>query len=230
MATKRQIIARNIADMLHDGDVVNLGVGIPSLVGNYISEGITIFLHSENGCVGMGQELETPWDFSDRDSVISWMNGHRGEAADWRTGHKDLYNASDALITLNPGACCFDTVLSFAIARGGHLDVTVLGGLQVDMDANLARQEVKWYGRCNGFSQRCEESDCSNGALLQNRGTEADEALHNASDSGQLCGHGSDGLMHDTMQWRGNDCNCFGTRDNEKRTAGQNRGRADICE
>ncbi len=142
MATKRQIIARNIADMLHDGDVVNLGVGIPSLVGNYISEGITIFLHSENGCVGMGQELETPWDFSDRDSVISWMNGHRGEAADWRTGHKDLYNASDALITLNPGACCFDTVLSFAIARGGHLDVTVLGGLQVDMDANLANWTV----------------------------------------------------------------------------------------
>lgn len=142
MATKREIIARNIADMLHDGDVVNLGVGIPSLVGNYIPEGITILLHSENGCVGMGQELKDPWDISDRNSVIGWMDEHRGEAADWRTGHKDLYNASDALITLNPGACCFDTALSFAIARGGHLDATVLGGLQVDMEANLANWTV----------------------------------------------------------------------------------------
>lgn len=142
MATKREIIARNIADLLNDGDVVNLGVGIPSLVGNYIPKDITILLHSENGCVGMGQELKTPWDFSDRDSVIGWMNEHRGEAADWRTGHKDLYNASDALITLKPGACCFDTAISFAIARGGHLDATVLGGLQVDMDANLANWTV----------------------------------------------------------------------------------------
>ena len=142
MATKREIIARNIADMLHDGDVVNLGVGIPSLVGNYIPKDIMILLHSEYGCVGMGQELKAPWDISDRNSVISWMNEHRGENADWRTGHKDLYNASDALITLNPGACCFDTALSFAIARGGHLDATVLGGLQVDMEGNLANWTV----------------------------------------------------------------------------------------
>lgn len=142
MASTREIIARNIADMLYDGDVVNLGVGIPTMVGNYIPEDITILLHSENGCIGMGKEIPDPWDYTDRDSVIRWMDEHKGEKSDWRTGHKDLNNASDVLITLNPGACCFDTALSFAIARGGHLDVTVLGGLQVDLDANLANWTV----------------------------------------------------------------------------------------
>lgn len=142
MAEKREIIARNIAEMLHDGDVVNLGVGIPSLAGNYIPGNITIHLHSENGCIGMDRDMKDPWDISDRSSVIGWMSGHRGENSDWRTGHKDLCNASDALITLKPGACCFDTAMSFAIARGGHLDATVLGGLQVDLEGNLANWTV----------------------------------------------------------------------------------------
>lgn len=142
MISKRDMIARNIADMLQDGDVVNLGVGIPTMVGNYISKDITILLHSENGCIGMGKEIPDPWDIMDRNSVIHWMDAHKGEKGDWKTGHKDLCNASDVLITLNPGACCFDTALSFAIARGGHLDVTVLGGLQVDLEGNLANWTV----------------------------------------------------------------------------------------
>lgn len=142
MANSREIIACNVAAMLHDGDVVNLGVGIPTMAGNYIPKDVTVLLHSENGCIGMGQEIPDPWDLMDRGSVIAWMDAHKGEMGDWRTGHKDLNNASDALITLNPGACCFDTVLSFAIARGGHLDATVLGGLQVDLDANLANWTV----------------------------------------------------------------------------------------
>lgn len=142
MANKREIIARNIAEMLHDGDVVNLGVGIPSLVGNYVPEDVTVLLHCENGCIGMQKELPIPWNFEKRESVIAWMNENGGENGDWKTGHKDLYNANDMLVTLLPGACCFDTVLSFGIARGGHLDATVLGGLQVDAEGNLANWTV----------------------------------------------------------------------------------------
>lgn len=142
MADNREMIARNIADMLSDGDLVNLGVGIPSLVGNYIPEDMTVLLHCENGCVGMEKALDTPWDLSDRDDVAGWMEKMGGENGNWRTGHYDLINASNMPITLIPGACCFDTAMSFSIARGGHLDATVLGGLQVDMDGNLANWSV----------------------------------------------------------------------------------------
>lgn len=142
MTQKREIIAKNIAGMLHNGDIVNLGVGIPSLVGNYIPEDVLVLLHCENGCVGMGKEIKDPWDINDRDSVIKWMSENMGEKSDWRTGHKDLCNANDVLVTLLPGACCFDSAVSFIIARGGHLDTTILGGLQVDTEANLANWTV----------------------------------------------------------------------------------------
>lgn len=77
-------------------------------------------------------------DVQSRESVIDWMRAHGDEGGNWREGHRDLCNASDTLITLVPRACCFDTVMSFSIARGGHLDATVLGGLQVDEEGNLA--------------------------------------------------------------------------------------------
>lgn len=142
MSYTRNMIAKNIAGLLHDGDLVNLGVGIPTLVGNYLPEGISILLHGENGCIGQDRELQNTWDISDRNSVIKWLQDHGDIQNGWRDGHRDLNNASSAPITLIPGACCFDSALSFVIARGGHVDVTVLGGLQVDAQGNLANWTV----------------------------------------------------------------------------------------
>lgn len=142
MANIRGMIAKNIAAMLHDGDFVNLGIGIPTMVGNYIPKGISVLLHGENGCIGQDKELNTPELFDTRESVMSWMSAHREETDTWRTGHKDLNNAGDNFITLIPGGCCFDSSISFAMARGGHLDAAVLGGLQVDMEGNLANWMV----------------------------------------------------------------------------------------
>ncbi len=142
MVQRRETIAKNIAFMLHDGDFVNLGIGIPTLVGNYIPPGITVLLHGENGCIGQDKELKLQALFDRKDSVRVWMSEHRSQEHTWRNGHKDLNNAGDAFITLIPGGCCFDSGLSFAMARGGHLDATVLGGLQVDMEGNLANWMV----------------------------------------------------------------------------------------
>ena len=142
MSYTRNMIAKNIAAQLHDGDLVNLGVGIPTLVGNYLPEGVSVLLHGENGCIGQDRELQNIWDVFDRTSVVSWLREHGDVENGWKVGHRDLNNASSAPITLIPGACCFDTVMSFAIARGGHVDVTVLGGLQVDAQGNLANWTV----------------------------------------------------------------------------------------
>ncbi len=108
------LIAKRVAQELHDGDVVNLGIGIPTMVSNYIPKGITIFFQSENGIIGMGAEA-------------SEMNKNI-----------DLTNASGKYVTALPGAACFDSSISFGLIRGGHLDVTVLGGLQVDEKGHLA--------------------------------------------------------------------------------------------
>ena len=142
MANNREIIARNIADMLHDGDVVNLGVGIPTMVSNYLPEEYTIFLHAENGALGLASAMDWPFDLNDPVAAAKWMDDHKGEKGDYRTGHTDLCNADSAYCTLMPGACCFDSAISFCIARGGHLDATVLGGLQVDQEFNLANWMV----------------------------------------------------------------------------------------
>ena len=139
---KREFIARNVAAMFHDGDVVNLGVGIPTLASTYVPEGMTVLFHAENGCVGAGEAGGFPWDFSTRESVIAWMDSCAGEKGSWKTVHKDLCNASGEGITLIPGACCFDSTMAFAIARGGHLDATVLGALQVDEACNLANWKI----------------------------------------------------------------------------------------
>jgi acetate CoA/acetoacetate CoA-transferase beta subunit len=108
------LIAKRVAKELNDGDVVNLGIGIPTLVSNYIPTGISIFFQSENGIIGMGPEA-------------SEMNKN-----------SDLTNASGKYVTALPGAACFDSSVSFGLIRGGHLDVTVLGGLQVDEKGHLA--------------------------------------------------------------------------------------------
>lgn len=114
MADIREIIAKRVAKELKDGDVVNLGIGLPTLVANYIPEGVDIILQSENGFVGMGPAPEAGKE------------------------EKDLVNAGGLNVTLMPGAAFFDSATSFAIIRGGHVAATVLGALQVDQKGNLA--------------------------------------------------------------------------------------------
>src|SRR5215469_12027080 len=108
------IIARRIAKELAPGMLVNLGIGIPTLVANYVPEGMHVFFQSENGLIGTGIPPE------------------EGMA------HPTLTDAGGRLVTALPGACTFDSAVSFGLIRGGHLDLTVLGGLQVDREGHLA--------------------------------------------------------------------------------------------
>jgi 3-oxoacid CoA-transferase B subunit len=112
MKSKKDFIATRVARFFNPGDLVNLGIGLPTLVGKYIPEGVV--LHAENGAVKYGPAPEAGKE--DRDYI----------------------NASGKFVTLLPGAACFDSALSFSIIRGGHLDATVLGILQVDEKGNLA--------------------------------------------------------------------------------------------
>ena len=104
-----------VAKELRDGMTVNLGIGLPTLVANFLPEGATIMLHAENGILGYG--------------------GINPNAGEWDT---DLINAGGQPVTLIPGATFFDSATSFAMVRGGHLDITVLGGLQVSAKGDLA--------------------------------------------------------------------------------------------
>jgi len=137
MLDKRHIIAKNIALMLNDGDFVNLGVGMPTLIGSYIPEDITVLLHGENGCIGQDAIVGHCMH-----NNLDWENQNSGDNSTWKDGHKDLGNAGGEFITLIPGGSCFDSSIAFAMARGGHLVATVLGGLQVDEEGNLANWMV----------------------------------------------------------------------------------------
>ena len=111
---KKEFIARRVAKELKDGDVVNLGIGLPTMVANHVPENMTVYFQSENGFIGLGPAPEE--------------------------GKEDPYivNAGAQCVTILPGGIFFDSATSFGIIRGGHVDMTVLGALQVDEKGNLA--------------------------------------------------------------------------------------------
>lgn len=114
MALSREQMAMRVAREMHDGYYVNLGIGIPTLVANFIPEGTRVMLQSENGLLGMGE-------FPTEDQV-----------------DPDMINAGKQTVTAVTGASIFSSAESFAMIRGGHVDLTVLGAFEVDVQGNIA--------------------------------------------------------------------------------------------
>lgn len=114
----KEIIARRIARFFHTNDVVNLGIGLPTMVANFIPPAVTVILQSENGLIGLG-----PAPAAGKED-------------------RDLTNAGAQPVTILPGGCFFDSATSFGIIRGGHVDFTVLGVLEVDQEGNLANYKI----------------------------------------------------------------------------------------
>jgi len=122
----REAIAMRVAKELFDGAVVNLGIGIPTLVSNFISERITVFFQTENGALGFGPVL--------------------GQEEFKKKADIDFINAGGQYLTPLKGMCFFDSVQSFAMIRGGHIDITVLGAIEVSKNGDLANWMIPSRG------------------------------------------------------------------------------------
>jgi 3-oxoacid CoA-transferase subunit B len=118
MGLDKNQMAKRIARELKDGYYVNLGIGIPTLVANYIPEGMNVVLQSENGLLGMG-----PFPFEGEEDA-------------------DLINAGKQTVTLLPGSCIFDSATSFAMIRGQHVQLTVLGAMEVADNGDIANWKI----------------------------------------------------------------------------------------
>ena len=114
MEDAKIVISKRAARFLNDGDVVNLGIGMPEMVANYLPEGVNIIFQSENGIMGMGAAATAENEDTNRS------------------------NAGGKYVTVIPGASFFDSATSFGLIRGGHVDATILGALQVDEEGSLA--------------------------------------------------------------------------------------------
>ena len=131
----RVVIAQRCARELRDGEVVNLGIGIPTMTANFLPQGVNVIFHSENGCFGFGPRPAT----MDADSDIS--------------------NASTEPVTLRPGAAIMDLTTSLGAMRNGYIATSVLGGLEVDQEGNLAnwayKRNGKWWPGIGGGMDLC---------------------------------------------------------------------------